>query len=310
MGSGGGIDLGWPKGGASAEEILRRASKAEEKTSYEGEVNVYLQDLLADFNNRKQDQIDAHVITIEDALNKEDIGSLTLSFGGSIKKYTYVDGLSDVDVLAKVNDSLLTDKAPGDVLNYFAQKIKERLPLSAVITGTLAVTVKFSDGLEVQVLPAISAATGIRIADSDGKSWSNVINPEKFAEKLTNVNKNNNNGVVPVIKLYKAINKQLPEDAQLTGYHIESIAINAFRYYEGDKSRKAMLMHLCKFASEAVLEPIKDHTGQSINVDDKLGAAGSYERQKVSANIKREANKMKLADSEASVQGWKELFGE
>ncbi len=312
MGAGGSFGGGWPQkgGGSSPDEILRRASSEEDKSTYEGQTNVYLQDLLADFNNRNAEQIKRHLETIEDKLNKEDIGSFSLYFGGSIKKYTYVDGLSDVDVLAKINDTSLTDKSPAYVLDYFAQKIREKLPNTDIKVGKLAVTVTFSDGHQIQILPSINTASGIRIPAGVGNKWSNVINPEKFASKLTNVNKANNNRVVPTIKLFKAINKQLPEDAQLSGYHIESIAINAFRYYEGSTSYKAMLMHLCKYASEAVLQPIKDSTGQSINVDNKLGPAGSYARQKASASIERIHNKMKIADSENSLQDWRELFGD
>jgi len=306
---GGGVSAGWPRD-TSPDEILRRAVSEEQIASYETELNVYLQDILADFNNRNVDQVNVHLETIKDALNKEDIGSISILYGGSIKKHTYVDGLSDVDILAIIDKSALVDAPPSRVLEYFADRLQERLPNTDIKIGTLAVTLTFSDGHEIQVLPAITTKAGIRIASADENNWSNVIRPEKFAQKLTSVNTSNNSGVVPVIKLYKAINAQLPKDVRLSGYHIESLAIDAFKNYKGTTSRKAMLLHLSQFASEAVLEPIKDSTGQSIHVDDKLSAPQSFERQKVSASIKRVVARMKLADSEASIQRWKELFGE
>jgi len=306
---GGGSTIGWP-GRTSPDKILRKASSEEQRTSYEAELHVYLQDLLVDFNSRNTDQVNQHLETIKDALSKEIIGSIDLLYGGSIKKHTYVDGLSDIDILAIIDESTLVDKPPSSILQYFADRLQERLPNTDIKIGTLAVTVKFSDGHEIQVLPAITTKAGIRIASDDGINWSNVIKPEKFAKKLTSVNKSNISRVVPIIKLYKAINAQLPKDVRLSGYHIESLAINAFKNYKGTTSRKAMLLHLSQYASEAILEPIKDSTGQSIHVDDKLGGPRSFDRKKTSASIKRVVARMKLADSEASLQRWKELLGE
>jgi hypothetical protein len=311
---GGGGPSGWSGGsggaGPSADDLVRRGATQVEKENYNAETNAYLQDLLADYNNRKQEEITQHLETIKDALNKENIGSCNLLFGGSIKKHTYVDGLSDADVLAEINDTALVDKTPAQVLDYFAQRLRERLPNTEIRVGKLAVTVVFSDGHEIQVLPMVKTSAGLRLSAGNGDKWSNVIHPEKFAEKLTDVNKANNNGVVPAIKLLKAINSTLPEDSQLSGYHIEAGAINAFKNYEGSMSRKEMLMHLTLYMSETVLEPIKDETGQSINVDEKLGPKGSLERQRANWQFKRFYNKMKLADSYNSVRGWKELFGD
>lgn len=227
-----------------------------------------------------------------------------------MKKHTYVDGLSDVDVLAIVNNSALENESPRRVLEYFAERMRQRLPKTTITVGNLAVTVKFSDGYEIQVLPALTTKTGIRIATSDGREWSNVIRPERFARKITAVNQANGGAVVPVIKLYKVINSQLPEDVRLSGYHIESMAIDAFEGYSGPRSRKDMLLHLTEYASKAVLRPIEDSTGQSIHVDDKLGGANSVERERTSASIKRTLARMKSGDSEAQVDRWKQLMGD
>ena len=305
--------MDWPSGGgggSSPDGLLKRATQEAEKGNYDAQVSAYLQDLLGDYNNRDEEKIQQHLETITGALTSEGIVNCILSFGGSIKRHTYIDGFSDIDVLAEINDSTLNDKTPSQFLEYFAQRLRDRFPDTNVRVGQLAVTVTFSDGHEIQILPAITTSTGVRIPAGKGNQWSNVVHPEKFAEKLTEVNRANNNRVVPVIKLLKGINSTLPEDSQLSGYHIESIAINAFKNYSNGRNHKEMLMHLTQYASEAVLEPIKDKTGQSINVDDKLGQSGSLERQRASMQFKRFYNKMKLADSLISVRRWKELFGD
>ena len=75
--------------------------------------------------------------------------------GGSVAKYTYVDGLSDIDSLIILDNCELTDKPPDEVKEYFAQKLKERFPKTEVEVGNLAVTVHFNDA-EIQLLPALS----------------------------------------------------------------------------------------------------------------------------------------------------------
>jgi hypothetical protein len=306
MGSSGGL-FGGITGGSTSGSAYSRATSETEKSSYEGKVNEQLQDNLSDYNSRDTEKINAHIQTIQNAINSDDIVPCALAFGGSIKKHTYVDGLSDVDMLAIINDPTLTDKSPAEVRDYFADKLRQRLPNTKITTGNLAVTVEFSDGTKIQILPAQKTITGVRISSENGQSWSKVIHPDKFTDKLTNVNKNNNGGVVPAIKLYKAINSKLPADSQLSGYHIEAIAINAFKNYNGSYTPKAMLTHLVDYASKAVLQPIRDKTGQSIHVDDNLGSSGSYERQKASAAIQRIKAKIRLADEQQSTDMWSEL---
>lgn len=162
----------------------------------------------------------------------------------------------------------------------------------------------------MQVLPALTTKTGIRITSADGTEWSNVVKPDKFAQKITSINQENGGRVVPVVKLYKVINSQLPEEAKLSGYHIESLAVNAFEGYKGSRSYKDMLQHLAEYASNDVLHPIEDNTGQSIHVDDKLGPANSPDRQRASASIKRIVTRMKSGDSEAQLDRWMQLMGD
>jgi hypothetical protein len=281
--------------------------KTNANDSYQTEVNSYFQDQLTDFNDRKIDQINTHLETIRDALSQENIGSINLVYGGSVKKYTYINGLSDVDVLATIDGTTLANASPRQVLECFADKLRERLPNTEIKIGTLAVTVKFSDGHEIQILPAISTAAGKRISSENGTEWSNVVKPDKFADSLTKVNQSNSGKVIPVVKLYKAVNAGLPKEGQLSGYHIESLAINAFENYEGALTHKDMLSYLTQYASKAVLSPIKDKTGQSIHVDDYLGEAQSDDRKNASVILHRTAVRMKTADSEGSLEMWKKL---
>lgn len=307
-GSGGGVGgVGGGGGGAGGSEN----DASGRRSQYETEVNQYLEDVIRDFSDRDTETIGTHLDTIRQALGKDAESSIELRYGGSIKKHTYVDGLSDVDSLVVVNGSDLESKTPKEVIHDFAEKIRARLPYTEVKEGDMAVTVGFTDGTEVQVLPAIRTATGLRVASKKGEEWSNVTNPDKFAAKLTAANQAMGGKLVKVIRLFKAeVNSKIKGGWDLSGYHIEALAIDAFTNYQGRATYKDMLMHLTKHASDAVLEPTVDTTGQSIHVDNELGPRNSMERRMASAALQRELAKMRDADSAASMKRWKELMGD
>lgn len=289
----------------SQDEIDRKATESGFFTSLNGK----MAELLRDYNSRDREQISNHLETIKRKLESEIEGSLDLMYGGSIIKYTYINGLSDIDMLVKLNRSDLANKQPEEVLSYFKEKLDEQFPRSDVILGDLAVTVKFKNsGLEIQLLPSIKTATGFRIADPETKSWSNVIKPFKFAKELTEVNQKNNGNVIPIIKLFKPINEKAPKDIKMSGYHIEALATEIFKDYSGQKTYSKMLTHFCQKAKDRVLNPIGEITGQSEFIDLKFGVANSNIRKKLSSFLERISMKMKLATTTSSIDDWGQLF--
>ncbi|MEG4210484.1 CBASS oligonucleotide cyclase [Microcoleus sp. S13_B4] len=312
MGGSGGS--GWSSSNLSGiDKLVQQANEQTNALSYTSEVNSLLQDALQRYNDRDTDAINKHIEDLKEAIEKElEEESVNLNFGGSVRRHTFIDGLSDVDILVLINQTSLQGKTPKEVLEYFAGQIKQQLPNTEVFPpGKLAVTVRYSDGCEVQLLPAIKTATGFKIASSiDENQWSNVVRPEAFARKLTAVNKACSGKVVPVIKLFKAAVKEVfPTNLKISGYHAESLAIEAFERYEGRKTYKDMLNHLCRTASDRVKVPIKDRTGQSIHVDDYLGSENSKERNRVSSCLGRLATRLEKADRLQSLEEWQKLLG-
>lgn len=290
-------------------DLLRETSDTIEHTTYLQSVNSYLSSLLKDYNDRDSKQIQDHISKIQTILEQEHDTSIALKFGGSVSKHTYVNGLSDVDILVQLNDSKYAKMTPKEAIKEFQRSLNGKIPGAKVSSGNLAVTVTFDTGHEIQLLPAISTSTGIKIPRTKTDGWSNVIRPDKFASKLTKVNQDNRGRIVPVIKLFKGLNDYLPTGLQLSGYHIESLAISAFENYSSGKySYHDLMQHYCKFASTAVLNPVTDRTGQSIHVDEYLGKAGSIKRRQVGMALNRLSNKMDRADVQKSVDQWKRFF--
>jgi len=265
---------------AAREQALQRLHEQERDLA----VNEVLSDTLRRYNDRDVELTRERLESIQEALGLLAVDFDRLLFGGSVAKHTYIDGLSDVDALVVLNAA---DVTPDRLVARLRDSLSER-PSSAdivdVSAGRLAVTVRYSDGTEIQLLPAVERDGHTSIASEDGRAWRRI-RPHKFAEKLTQANQANSQQIIPTIKLAKAALQNLPEDYQLSGYHIEAIAVDAFRSYSGRRDRASMLVHLVQHAQQAVLRPTGDITGQSVHIDEHLGPANSALRRNVSAAI-------------------------
>ena len=193
--------------------------------------------------------------------------------------------ISDVDSLLVLqkNDEL----PPHKLLRLIAGTLKKQLDsISSVSVGDMAVTVTYDKGPEIQLIPAIKSENSIKIPDSTSDAWSKI-DPQRFSAALSKRNEECAGKLIPTIKLAKAINANLPQQLRLTGYHIEALGVAAFREYEGVKTTAVMLPHFFKAASQLVLSPITDKTGQSVHVDEHLGGANSDLRQALGHTLTR-----------------------
>jgi len=302
---GGGYFSSDPK---KAREELRASRSETEVAAYEVRCNDSLLGMLGQYNNRDAGAVDRRLNEITEALNDELDGTVALRFGGSVAKHTFIDGLSDVDLLVLLDSCELADGPPSDAKTYLADRLRALVGDAEVAVGALAVTARFPD-VEVQLLPAVSCRGGVQIADPKDDRWSEI-RPREFTRVLTRVNEQRGGKVVPVIKLAKGIIASLPESRQITGYHTESLAVNIFRDYRGPLNHKAMLRHFFAEAAERVKAPIRDRTGQSVHVDDYLGRENSLERRILSDAFARIVRRMNNADAATSVEQWLSLFGE
>ena len=303
-GSGGGVFTNTENPGDLARRIQHNEAQTHDQ-GYETDVNQLLGECLKVFNDRDTHATREVLEKVTEVLGDEIGETVDLKFGGSVSRHTYVDGLSDTDALVALHSSDVGHESPDNLKNRFAERLADQFGDSNVKTGALAVTLTI-DNKEVQLLPALQDNEGLRIAAPDGRSWSRI-NPRAFSEKLTQANKSQDGKLVPTIKLAKAIMSTLPEQQRLTGYHLESLAIEAFRNYDGHRTYKAMVKHLFKQAEVLVRTPIVDQTGQSLHVDEHLGKTGSPQRQLVSHALQRVSRKLQNADASRNIEAWSEM---
>lgn len=291
-------------------EAIRREEEKTEDQLFDAQVSEQLGELLADYNQRDTDRVRTAITDLRKALESELEGEeITPVFGGSVRKHTYVNGISDIDALFILKGAQLSTQSPDRALDFFEDVIHNHRPNAPLKRDHMAITLQDGD-LTLQLLPAVRNENGrICIASANGKSWSEI-RPESFFQKLSEVNQMQSAKVVPVIKLAKGINDKLPVDQQLSGYHIESLAIEAFKGYSGPQNTKAMLQHFFMDAKDRVLRPIKDRTGQSVHVDEYLGAEGNRRRKTISENLSRVETSMRNANAIRDVEKWKRVVAE
>ena len=269
------------------------------------QLQLILRTTAIQYKRRITKGVTRHVRGVCDILSHEGDHVLQAKFGGSVQKGTYVTGLSDVDVLLMVNQSSLKNKPPSKVIAFVRDTIKQRFPKNRVTAGKLAVTVSYTDKTELQILPAIRTADGFRIAEPGSSKWSSVIHPDRFVDRLIKVNNACGERVVPTIKFAKAIADCFTRNSnrKVSGYHMESLAIDAFIGYDGELDPRSMLVHFLGHSLKAVRTPIKDLTGQTTHVDGYLGQTGSPARERASTHFGQMRSKVNSCRNRAEFDG-------
>lgn len=312
MGSSGGSRYEPRSSPLEVDWLIQQVGGRIDESSYNAQVNDLLREALKEINQRDHQRTWEYINDLKEAINEGIEGTVDLAFGGSVRKHTYVNGLSDVDLLVQLNNTSLAQSSPQEALRHFEAQIKaasSNVVGVQVSSGNLAVTVSYPDGTQLQLLPAIRTASGFRIISSrNPEQWSNVVRPTSFARKLTEVNQANSGRVVPIIKLFKGLIND--RKLKLSGYHAESLAIEAFEGYQGSTSYKEMLLHMCRASTDSVKSPIADRTGQSLHVDDYLGAANSQQRRQASEALSRLTQQIETADAQRSIARWQEWLSD
>lgn len=292
-------------------DALRRRieeARSAERERLDSDVNALLGDFLARVNDRDGDKTREQLAELQSTLG-ESISVQTMLFGGSVAKHTYVDGLSDVDALVVLDRPRTRGLSSQNMLDDLHRTLDNELSrtrVESVEKGTLAVTIRYQDGSEVQLLPAVRRdSQKLAIPDASGHGWR-VTDPRRFQKELSRQNERLGCALVPTIKLVKSLMGDLPRQQRISGYHAEALALDAAKKYRGEATPKALLGHVLDHASKRVLRPMQDVTGQSQTVDGDLGPANNARRRLVSQALAGIGRRLEAA---TSLHQWKAMFG-
>jgi hypothetical protein len=280
---------------------------------YDKDVDKYLRDELKCMNGRDTAKTRAETKEVVDLISAGLGTTLNTNLGGSVRKNTYVEGISDVDQLLYVDNTKLAAMTPKDVLKYMHAKCIGKIDALDIRQGKLALTITKYDGQELQFLPAIDAGNGkYRIPSGKDNKWSNPIDPKKFTDELTAANRACGGNAIPAVKVIKKMIHNAGLDDKIGGYSIENYMIDAVKNskFNSDTSIRVIVRETLSTAARSVKHPTLDVTRQSRYIDERLGPANSVNRNYVSSELKNLRNKVNLADNEQNVSVWKDLIGD
>ena len=183
-------------------EALRREEEATDSQIFDTNVAREIGEILSEYNKRDSDAVRRAIDRSRRALESEiEDATITPVFGGSVRKHTYVNGISDVDSLFVLKGEGIAERSPGEVLDQFEGALRARFPDAEVTRDNIAVGLEL-EGIKLELLPAIRKEGATHISSASHDRWSEI-RPESFFAKLSEVNDRNGAKVVPTIKIAK-----------------------------------------------------------------------------------------------------------
>lgn len=148
---------------------------------------------------------------------------------GSYIKKTQIKPPSDLDLFIVIDAYSLSPSYhdnPRKLLLLFMQTLKKTYPSSTLKADGQAIVVKFADGINMDVVPALKRISGNYIIPNlKTNSWIKT-NPKAYNKLLSDLNKELNARLIPLIKIIKFWNQKW--NGRLKSLHIEILAINCF----------------------------------------------------------------------------------
>jgi predicted nucleotidyltransferase len=305
MGGSGGSNYGGytPKSPREIDALVQQAGEETQERSAGTAKEQAIEDKLREINDHDYEAIDRHRTQIENKLRESYEGVESVQYGGSHSRHTDVSGLSDVDILVPMGRASEAPASSKQAIERLAEVLRERYPASNIETGRMAVTVRFSDGIEIQVLPAFRVGSDrFKIPNPNSTGWIETC-PTAFAKKLTDANRERNNLVVPIIKAAKYLCDK--HNVPVSSYHLENMIVESLSHYSGRLNQREMLQHVINQAKSQVLNRIPDPCGQSSDVAGDITAG---ERTTLARRFMSLEQKIARANAAASADEWKTLL--
>lgn len=276
-------------GGGESREYSTSMNNPTEERSSKTQINDFLAELVRDMRIPEEtlEKIRNNIEEIIQKLKERGLDIEDIRWEGSFSKKTYVEGLSDIDLIVSFGTYSESDFKYKDNSKLALEELKniicERYPKTEVKVGNMAVTVAFSDGTELQFLPAFKYHKGYIIPDPKSNQWITTF-PKRFKNELTELNQKLDEKLKPTIRLIKNLfNKN---DIDLSSYHIENLALKTLKDYKGPCTYSAMLLGFLNEAKVEIGKKLQDISEQSVYVDNYLGDNGSPKRNEYAKKIK------------------------
>ncbi len=233
---------------------------------------------------------------------------------GSYRRETKTKPLKDVDIFVVIRSGgaqgSLRQEGPSAILNKLAAIL--RLKYENVVVDSMACTVIFGSGDDIvsfDVVPAFERATDeFEIPDTRTGTWI-VTNPKKHHEMSTEKNKVCDGKFVPLVKMLKAINRELGDPVTpsfLTEVMAQELVKEPFGRYQDE------VRWFLASASEGVADAWPDPAGLGPDVNTMTSSERSQAAKALEDSLEIAEHAIRLEDDgqeRAAVEEWRRLFG-
>jgi hypothetical protein len=169
---------------------------------------------------------------------------------GSYRRKTAIGPLKDVDIIFLIDPrgwtgaflGLADRPKPSDVLRSFATALRYRYPNTSAFTQRRSIRLELQH-LMVDCVPAIpiSGSDFIWVGDRTEDSWTKS-SPKRHHDAVTEANGRNDGLVVPLVKVAKYWNRELPATARLRSFAVETMVVTLFQYERMSCLSEGLLM--------------------------------------------------------------------
>jgi len=271
----------------------------------EGAVEDFLRSRLGSMPARDSAVAGARRVELLEAAGFRFEGRIELPIADPMPVTSRLQGLTEVDAIAILEEHGPIEPAVLPVALAKRLRAATSTEVARIHTDRRAVRVSWRDGIDLRLLPAARSDAIVRMADHSGRGWFGI-SPAFFAAVLLTQHARLDDHLIPVIRLAKRCAAGRRETRQLTGYHVETLAIAVFRPYGGPIALTPMLGHFFRAAAEAVLRPLVDAAGASLHIDDDLETADSPDRRRIGRAFTALAMRIAAATDLAD---WQRLLG-
>lgn len=171
---------------------------------------------------------------------------------GSYSRETAISPLDDVDIIFLINPkhkdwkrSIFSDYPdPNDLLKSFARAVRYRYPESSVRVQRRSIRLRMNH-LNIDVVPAVNldnSGNYIMVPDRKDNKWIKS-GPKIHSLNAANINKKQSGRFIPLVKLLKHWNSQLPSTSKLKSFAIETMAARIFRIVKFNSLDEGLILY-------------------------------------------------------------------
>lgn len=237
---------------------------------------------------------------------------------GSYARKTKIHPMNDVDMFVVYHDELWDEfkDSPQKIIadlkeclieiygENFRNKVREQYH---------SVNINFST-IGFDAIPAFNDGENYKIPDTEIGSWIKT-NPKKHGELLLIKNRENQQKLIPIIKMIKKWNLKVEKEAgkkPLKSFLIEVLLMNAFE--SPPSSFKEGVRIAFDYISNNIIEGgFEDPAGLGPNIDSKLTNEDRKYIAQLTKNMQEKANQAlatEVDDEQKALTLWYEIFGD